>query len=70
MRNVAATKGHTAETEQKKEVLKASVAELEDQVRDITFVIEARDKVKSGESPAVGVTGGSLEGHWRYPHPC
>ena len=61
LRNLAVAKERAAQAEQEKEVLKARVAELEDQVRDITFFIEARDKIETGEGGAAEAAGGSLE---------
>ena len=44
-----------------KSTVRVKVQELEDQVRDIMFFIEARDKIENGEGAASEAAGGSLE---------
>lgn len=60
LRNLTAAKERTEKVAQEKEVLTAKVAELEDQVRDIMFFVEARDKIEQGEGVVGEAAGGSL----------
>lgn len=60
-KNLAAAQERVGRVEQEREMLQTRVAELEDQVRDIMFFVEARDKIESGEGAAAEAAGGSLE---------
>ncbi|THH28576.1 hypothetical protein EUX98_g5615 [Antrodiella citrinella] len=61
MNNLGAVKERAERVEQEKEELKSRVGELEDQVRDIMFFIEARDKIEQGEGSAGEAAGGDVE---------
>ena len=61
LKNLAAAKERAEKAEQEKDALKAKVGELEDQVRDIMFFVEARDKIEAGEGVVAEAAGGSLE---------
>lgn len=61
MKNLAAAKERAEKAEQEKDTLKVKVGELEDQVRDILFFVEARDKIEAGEGVVGEAAGGSLE---------
>ncbi|EKM50438.1 uncharacterized protein PHACADRAFT_152408 [Phanerochaete carnosa HHB-10118-sp] len=60
LKNLAAAKERAGKAEEEKEELKAKVAELEDQLRDVMFFIEARDKIENGEGAVAEAAGGSL----------
>lgn len=60
LKNLEAAKERAEKAEQEKEVLKAKVAELEDQVRDIMFFVEAREKIEQGEGTVGEAAGGSV----------
>lgn len=60
MRNLAAAKERAEKAEQESKELKTKVAELEDQVRDIMFFVEARDKIEQGDGGVGEAAGGSL----------
>jgi len=61
LKNLAAAKERAEKAEQEKDALKAKVAELDDQLRDVMFFIEARDKIENGDGTAAEAAGGSLE---------
>jgi BRCA1-associated protein len=61
MKNLAVAKERAAKAEEEKEALKTRVVDLEDQVRDILFFVEARGKIEDGEGAAGEAAGGSLE---------
>lgn len=61
LRNLGAAKERAAAAEREADALKAKVGELEEQVRDILFFVEARDKIESGEGVVAEAAGGSLE---------
>lgn len=56
MKNLAVTRERADAAEKEKEGLQARIGELEEEVRDIMFFVEARDTVAGGEA-----AGGSLE---------
>ena len=61
MKNLSVAKERAERVEQEKDELKSRVSELEDQVRDIMFFVEARSKIEQGEGGAAEAAGGSLE---------
>lgn len=60
LKNLAVAKERAEKAEQEKEGLKSKVVELEDQVRDIMFFVEARDKIEKGDGVVGEAAGGSL----------
>ena len=60
MKNLVAVKERAEKVEKEKEELKLRVSELEDQVRDIMFFVEARSKIEAGEGDAAEAAGGSV----------
>ncbi|KAI0766571.1 zf-UBP-domain-containing protein [Trametes elegans] len=61
MRNLAAAKEHAEAASRETAVFREQVQELQDQVRDVMFFLEAKNKIESGEGPAGEAAGGSLE---------
>ncbi|KAI0705156.1 BRCA1-associated protein 2-domain-containing protein [Cytidiella melzeri] len=61
LKNLAASKECLEKMEEDKKGLKATVAELEEQVRDVMFFVEARDKIENAEGAVGEAAGGSLE---------
>ncbi|VDC00970.1 unnamed protein product [Peniophora sp. CBMAI 1063] len=61
MENLEAAKAKTLAAEEDRNLLVKKVAELEDQVRDVMFFLEARDKIEGGEGDVAEAAGGSLE---------
>ncbi|KAI0084471.1 BRCA1-associated protein 2-domain-containing protein [Irpex rosettiformis] len=49
LKNLTAAKAKAEKAEEVKESLRAKVTELEEQVRDVMFFVEARDKIEQGE---------------------
>ena len=60
-KNLASAQLRIGDVEKEKEELRAKVTDLEDQLRDLMFFVEARDKIESGEGDAAEAAGGSLE---------
>ncbi|TCD71864.1 hypothetical protein EIP91_003207 [Steccherinum ochraceum] len=60
MKNLSVLKNKAQQVEQEKEELKTRVSELEDQVRDIMFSLEARSKIEDGEGDAAEAAGGDI----------
>ena len=52
---------HHSRLEKEEERWKERVKELEDQVRDVMFFLEARTKIEVGEGPESEAAGGSVE---------
>ncbi|KAH9852054.1 zf-UBP-domain-containing protein [Lenzites betulinus] len=61
MKNLAAAKEHTDAASRETDILRDKVQELQDQVRDVMFFLEAKNKIESGEGVAGEAAGGSLE---------
>lgn len=61
LKNLAAARERAEKADEEKVALQAKVAELEDQVRDIMFFLEAREKIEGGEGVVAEAAGGSLE---------
>ncbi|KAI0820359.1 zf-UBP-domain-containing protein [Trametes gibbosa] len=60
MKNLTAAKEHTEAASRETDVLRDKVQELQDQVRDVMFFLEAKNKIESGEGVAGEAAGGSL----------
>lgn len=60
LKNLAAAKARAEEAEELKETLRVKVTELEEQVRDVMFFVEARDKIEQGEGVVGEAAGGSI----------
>lgn len=61
LRNLAAARERAEAAEGECAALRVRVAELEDQLRDVMFFIEARERIESGDGAAGEAAGGSLE---------
>ena len=61
LKNLAAARERAEKADEEKAALEAKVSELEEQVRDIMFFVETRDKIEGGEGVAAEAAGGSLE---------
>ncbi|OCH94257.1 zf-UBP-domain-containing protein [Obba rivulosa] len=61
MKNLAKTKEITEQTSRDKEKILRKVRELEDQLRDVMFFLEARDKIEGGQGDIAEAAGGSIE---------
>ncbi|GJE91160.1 ring finger and zf-UBP domain-containing protein [Phanerochaete sordida] len=61
LKNLAAARERAEAAEREQAALRARVGELEDQLRDVMFFIEARDKIEGGAGAAGEAAGGSLE---------
>lgn len=61
MKNLVAMKGKVENFEKDKEEYAKKVRELEDQVRDVMFFLEAKTKIENGEGVEAEAAGGSLE---------
>ncbi|KAI0343098.1 zf-UBP-domain-containing protein [Trametopsis cervina] len=60
LKNLAAAKARAEAAEGVREELQGKVGELEEQVRDIMFFVEAREKIENGEGAVGEAAGGSL----------
>ncbi|KAI0629170.1 hypothetical protein C8Q77DRAFT_1076204 [Trametes polyzona] len=61
MKNLAAAKEHADVASRETSVLREQVQELQDQVRDVMFFLEAKNKIESGEGVVAEAAGGSLQ---------
>ncbi|KAI8974554.1 zf-UBP-domain-containing protein [Trametes punicea] len=61
MKNLAAAKEHAEAASRETATFRQQVQELQDQVRDVMFFLEAKSKIESGEGPAAEAAGGTLE---------
>jgi BRCA1-associated protein len=61
MKNLVAMKERVESFDKEKEAYAAKVRELEDQVRDVMFFLEAKTKIENGEGVEAEAAGGSLE---------
>ncbi|KAI0350672.1 hypothetical protein OH77DRAFT_1051953 [Trametes cingulata] len=61
MKNLAAAKEHAEAASRETAVFREKVQELQDQVRDVMFFLEAKNKIESGDGVAAEAAGGSLE---------
>ncbi|EIW58742.1 zf-UBP-domain-containing protein [Trametes versicolor FP-101664 SS1] len=61
MKNLAVAKENTDAASRETDNLRTQVQELQDQVRDVMFFLEAKNKIESGEGVAAEAAGGSLE---------
>ncbi|OSD02974.1 zf-UBP-domain-containing protein [Trametes coccinea BRFM310] len=61
MKNLATAKEHAEAASRETAVFRQQVQELQDQVRDVMFFLEAKSKIESGEGPAAEAAGGTLE---------
>lgn len=61
MKNLVAMKERVESFDKDKEAYAAKVSELEDQVRDVMFFLEAKTKIENGEGVEAEAAGGSLE---------
>ncbi|EMD41048.1 hypothetical protein CERSUDRAFT_121627 [Gelatoporia subvermispora B] len=61
MKNLAKAKDIAEQAMRDKAQIQLKVQELEDQVRDVMFFLEARDKIESGEGDIAEAAGGSIE---------
>lgn len=64
MENLKSMKEKVEQAEKEKEYYASRIGELEDQVRDVMFFLEARNKIEAEDGDAVG---GSLEVHQAPP---
>ncbi|THH01056.1 hypothetical protein EW026_g1586 [Hermanssonia centrifuga] len=60
-KNLAAVQERAEKAEREREQLEGKVAELDDQLRDVMFFVEARSKIENGEGAVAEAAGGSLE---------
>lgn len=60
LKNLAAAKERAEKADELKELLRVKVTELEEQVRDVMFFVEARDKIEKGDGVVGEAAGGSL----------
>ncbi|KAI0666757.1 zf-UBP-domain-containing protein [Trametes maxima] len=68
MKNLTTAKEHAEVAARETAVFRVQVQELQDQVRDVMFFLEAKNKIESGEGAAAEAAGGSLE-VTPAPHP-
>jgi BRCA1-associated protein len=61
MGNMARLRGQLGSAEEEKAALRGKVSELEDQVRDVMFFLEAKSKIEEGEGVEAEMAGGSIE---------
>ncbi|KAI9066959.1 zf-UBP-domain-containing protein [Trametes sanguinea] len=61
MKNLATAKEHAEAAARETAMFRQQVQELQDQVRDVMFFLEAKSKIESGEGPAAEAAGGTLE---------
>ncbi|KAI0041050.1 zf-UBP-domain-containing protein [Auriscalpium vulgare] len=60
LKNLEAAKEKGEAGEKEREELKAKVAELDDQLRDLMFFLEAREKIEAGGGAAAEAAGGDI----------
>jgi len=61
LRNLTKMKEATTQTEKQRQEYEAKIAELQDQVRDIMFFLEAREKIEQGDGAVAEAAGGSVD---------
>ncbi|KAH9951175.1 zf-UBP-domain-containing protein [Amylocystis lapponica] len=61
MNNLRAAKEQAEQAQREKGELQEKIKELEDQLRDVMFFLEAKSKIESGDGPAKEAAGGSIE---------
>ncbi|KAI0372743.1 zf-UBP-domain-containing protein [Pilatotrama ljubarskyi] len=61
MKNLVVAKEHADAASRETAIFREKVQELQDQVRDVMFFLEAKNKIESGEGVAAEAAGGSLE---------
>ncbi|KAJ8595629.1 zf-UBP-domain-containing protein [Rhizopogon salebrosus TDB-379] len=61
MRNLTKMKEATTQTEKQRQEYETKIAELQDQVRDIMFFLEAREKIEQGDGAIAEAAGGSVD---------
>jgi len=61
LKNLTKMKETEGQTEKQCEEYKAKVAELQDQVRDIMFFLEAREKIERGDGAIAEAAGGTVD---------
>lgn len=61
MKNLGKMKERMEASEKEKEEMSSKISELEDQMRDVMFYLEARDKIETGEGAESEAAGGSIE---------
>ncbi|KZT06033.1 zf-UBP-domain-containing protein [Laetiporus sulphureus 93-53] len=61
MENLQRARQQTEQAEREKAAALVKVRELEDEMRDVMFFLEARDKIESGDGVVAEAAGGSIE---------
>ncbi|KAA1468807.1 zf-UBP-domain-containing protein [Dentipellis sp. KUC8613] len=61
LKNLEKSKERAAEVEKEKTALEGKVNDLEDELRDVMFFLEARAKIEEGGGPETEAAGGSIE---------
>ncbi|KAF9462930.1 hypothetical protein BDZ94DRAFT_1282774 [Collybia nuda] len=61
MRNIAKMKERAEEAEMEKKEYVGKIRDLEDQLRDVMFFLEAKSKIENGEGMGAELAGGSVE---------
>ncbi|KAI0644176.1 zf-UBP-domain-containing protein [Trametes meyenii] len=61
MKNLTTAREHAEVAARETAVFRVQVQELQEQVRDVMFFLEAKNKIESGEGAAAEAAGGSLE---------
>ncbi|OAX38966.1 zf-UBP-domain-containing protein [Rhizopogon vinicolor AM-OR11-026] len=61
LRNLTKMKETSAQSEKQREEYEAKIAELQDQVRDIMFFLEAREKIEQGDGAIAEAAGGTVD---------
>ena len=61
MRNLAVYRERSEGVEEERKKLMVNMAGLEDQLRDVMFFLEMKDKIEQGEGVGAELAGGSLE---------
>ena len=68
MNNITALKGSMDVLKKEKDALSSKVSDLEEQMRDLMFFLEARDKIEQGGGEISEAAGGSIEVPQPQPH--
>lgn len=70
LRNLASLRQAAEDAAAERAALQGRMRELEDQVRDVMFYLEAKSKIEGGEGVVAEAAGGSLEVHSPTPPPA
>ena len=67
MKNLAKAKEQAEAASRETAEFREKVQELQEQVRDVMFFLEAKNKIESGQGAAAEAVGGTLEVHQSTP---